>query len=232
MITTILAFLTLYPYLVANLVTLFLLLLCVKRTWISGQGKIAFLSGIMCIPFCLVGLLHEGQYWTPLRLGGGPFGIEDVLFCMNAAVMVWLLATWPFARRITIDITLREVFMRYVLILISGTGAFLLLFMSNEPVMTGTLVIMMTAMLAFIGLECHSWPLAVTGVALFLPLYVIVVGTEFAVWPAYVYSWGSTTIWGNLVAGVPIGEIAWAAAFGLLWPLLIAFSFKIRFKDE
>ena len=225
---TVPAFFTSYPYLFANLLTLVLLILCIKKTWKGGQGRIALLSGLMCIPFSLVSLLHEGQYWNPLRWGGGPFGAEDIRFCINAGILVLFLATGPFVRTITIDVTMRQLFRRYLLVLLPGSGAFLILFLSHGPAMTGTLLIMITAVLIFIGIRHDNLPLSIRGVILFLPVYLILVGIEFAVWPSYIHSWSSPTIWDHPVLGIPAGEIAWAAAFGALWPLLVAYSLDIR----
>lgn len=221
-------FVAVHPYLIGNIPVLIILLIIAMKCWSVGQGRTAVMSGLICIPFSLVGLLHQGSYWTPLRWGGVPLGIEDLILCMNSGMMVWLLATVPFFRRITVPEYRQQVLFRYTLFLAAGGAAFLALLRAGRPVMDGTLEIMGAAAFCLLVFRRDRWPLAAAGAAFFPPVYLAVVRVQFALWPEYVHGWGTTTIWGSPVAGVPAGEIAWAFAFGALWPLIVASVFDAR----
>ncbi len=59
-------------------------------------------------------------------------------------------------------------------------------------------------------------------------IYCGIVKGVFYLWPDFVSCWKSTSPWGLLVFGIPLGEIAWAVSFGLCWPLFAGFVFDLR----
>jgi hypothetical protein len=73
------------------------------------------------------------------------------------------------------------------------------------------------------------WMLAGTGLALFVPFYFLVVRLQFAVFPGYPLQWNRQGPWAAAFLGVPAGELAWAAAFAILWPVMIASAFEVEF---
>jgi len=48
--------------------------------------------------------------------------------------------------------------------------------------------------------------------------------------PSFGAQWNSEALWGPTVFGVPLDEVAWAAAFGLAWPLFAAYLFHARLE--
>ncbi len=210
-----------YPYFFANVPFLLLPpILSLTRRHTLSRG--ALFSGILCMPCGALSLAHVG-YWRPLRLAGGNLGLEDLVFAFAAGVLVWLAAAWPFRH------TLPRLFVlpaRGRPILLSGAAGGVLLVglcrFGMDP-MGATLAV---GGLVFIGLlVCRPrlWPLALSGVLCFVPLYLAIVRIQLALWPAYIGQWNPNSPWAAVtVLGVPVGEVAWAVVFAAFWPPLIA----------
>ena len=72
------------------------------------------------------------------------------------------------------------------------------------------------------------WPLTLAGAAGYVLVYVAVLKLWHVVVPSFGAQWNREALWGPAVFGVPLDEVAWAAAFGLAWPLFAAYLFDAR----
>jgi len=72
------------------------------------------------------------------------------------------------------------------------------------------------------------WPLGVAGLGGFTILYFAVLKAVFTLDPGAANQWNTAVLWGPRVLGVPLDEIAGAAAFGFAWPVFAAYLFDAR----
>ena len=62
----------------------------------------------------------------------------------------------------------------------------------------------------------------------FIIFYFIFIKVGLMVFPEFLQQWTAKNLWGPDVWGIPLDEIAWAAGFGAVWPLIIAYLFNAR----
>ena len=80
-------FFKIQPYLIADIPLLFLILVAAKVVQPCKYGRLSVLSGLVCIPFSVLALLHNESYWKPglhglADLGGkrsAPFAVHPPL---------------------------------------------------------------------------------------------------------------------------------------------------------
>ncbi len=215
-----------YPYFWASV--LFLGLLCLSLWPLPrGQRRMGVLSGMMNIlaaPFCL---FLQGSYWTPKRIGGLPLGPEDILVSFLVASLAGLVAAWPFRHRLGTAQEPGSPWRRYALVGTPTMGLYLLLvlFAGADP-MTSLLVIQVAAGGALLRLRPSLWPLSVSGFLLCPPFYCLTVRLMYWIWPEFVYQWNLQTFWGQLIGGIPLGEVVWVMVYGASWPVYVGYVFQ------
>jgi hypothetical protein len=219
-----------YAYLFSNLTLLAGLLPVLLWTRRRELSRLALVSGVACLPCSLLALAHEAGYWRPVRLGGGPFGAEDLVFSFVAGALVWLAAAWPCddlqgPRPLAVK-------RAAVRLLVWGVASDVLLLglwrVAGMDCMSATALAGVPLGGYLLIRRPRLWRLAATGVVCFVPVYVAIVRAHLYLWPEYVRQWNAEGPWAYLVAGVPAGEIVWAGAFAALWPLAIASAFDVR----
>jgi hypothetical protein len=62
------------------------------------------------------------------------------------------------------------------------------------------------------------------GMVRFALLYAITLKLIFVLAPSFVAQWNREALLG-LVGGMPVEELLWAAAFGAVWPAMMAYAF-------
>jgi len=77
-----------HPYFFANLPLLAAVCLFLILGRRGQLARLALYSGLACLPCSLVAVVH-GNYWRPARLGGGPIGVEDLIFTFTSGAAVW-----------------------------------------------------------------------------------------------------------------------------------------------
>lgn len=219
-----------YPYLVANVPVLLVVLLAALFLARGPYQRSALLSGLICLPAAPLALLHEGIYWSPVRWGGGHFGMEDVLFAFLCGCLVWLLAAWPFRCRLEIDGEVSMCIRRYILVTVLYAPTCVLLWHAGLKGLPNTMVGAMAPVLVALILRRTLWPIAAAGVLLFVPLYTLIVKGQFLLWPEYVLQWNRTGHGATSLLGIPITELEWAVAFAMQWPLLVGYILGVRIR--
>jgi hypothetical protein len=109
------------------------------------------------------------------------------------------------------------------------TAVYVGLWLAGMNCVTATLVVSVGLLILLLGRRISLWRLALAGLVTFTPIYLIEEKLQFAAWPNYLSYWNSGGLWGTLVLGIPLGEIAWAAVFGAVCPVVIASVLDITF---
>ena len=219
-----------YPYLAVSVILLGLFALCCLA---ATDRRAAFLSGLLCAPWGCTAGLYMPDYWNPVRITSAPIGVEDLLFPLANGGIAWFLATWPIRKRMR----LRIEFSRVIKVL-GGWGIVGLVIgavsdrVFGLSVMAATLAAILIVGLTIVILNPEYWPIAVTGGCAFAILYFGIMFMSFRLWPGFLEQWNLPKLWGLAIDGVPLEEIAWAGAFGSVWPLVTAQAFDLRIASR
>ena len=103
---------------------LFVPIIIVGFLIVPVSRQAALLAGIGMIPFAPFATFLQDTYWKPIRIGGGDWGIEDIIFGFAAGAVVFWAATWPIASRIR----LRFEFPRTLIVLFSYVICLMILY--------------------------------------------------------------------------------------------------------
>jgi hypothetical protein len=212
----------LYPYFFACLFggLIFLAIYLVA----GDQKRMMIISGLMMIPLAPLAVLNNGDYWSPERLGGGALGVEDFLFSFLCGGAAWFEAVWLFRNRVTAAIESLLFIARYAWLMAVGVSTCLLgMFMGFDSLSS---VLLCYSILIFIllVLRFSLWPMAVVAGLQGLIYYWVFMKIVFWIWPDFLMQWSSKNIWYENLLGVPAGELAWAATYTAVWPLIIAYA--------
>jgi hypothetical protein len=213
-----------YPYLFTNIISLILCILV--STLLGRQGKIIILSGLLSTPPFFLSAAFEVEYWNPVRLGGWVTGLEDALCSFDVGAMAWIPVALLFNRTMNIDIKWNRFCRNYSVLGILSLGFFVLFILRFDALtsLLATYIVLITVLLL---LHPHLWQISIVGGLGFSVLYVLIVKFYFLLWPDFVSQWKVNNFWGELIWGLPRGEIAYAFSFGFFWPLFIGYVFNI-----
>lgn len=215
-----------YPYLVVS-ATLLLTVIAAARATLGPSGLRGVLrSGGVGLPAGLLAPFFEAAYWRPVRLGGGPVGIEDALFGFASAAWVWYLVVLRFPALAELRPGSTASLATTLASAAATCALFVTAWRSGLDPMTAALATCMTMTFVLLAFRRASPAVAAWGAASFAAAYALVVATAFAVVPAFAAQWSAPGPWGVHVAGVPIGEIAWAGAFGAFWPCFVLHALR------
>jgi lysylphosphatidylglycerol synthetase-like protein (DUF2156 family) len=223
-------FLSAHPYFFANIPMLVAILVGVKYNRPRDVWRLVVPAGLLNIPSSLIAFTFEGDYWTPDRLGGLMIGAEDLVFCVVAGALAWLVAAWPFRHRVRSTVRWRAAMTRYAALGLLGGVVIIGFHLGDRHSMTGFAVASLLVLATVLILRRELWILAPSGAAFYSAVHVSVVRLQFWIWPDYVSFWNHEGLLGSTIAGVPLFEFVWSAVFGGVWPVVVAFVFDLRFK--
>jgi hypothetical protein len=215
------------PYLLASVTYLAVALLLARLTLSRRQARLTAWSGAVHLPAALLAPLLEPSYWAPVRTGGVAFGFEDVLITLAVAVWAWYLVALRFDARLGTPATLRVAFRRSLLPGAVIIGGFLLAWTAGVDPMTALLVVCLLAAVALGALRPDRRELAAWGSLSLSVAWFGLVWATYALAPGFAAQWNGAGAWAVRLAGVPLGEVAWAAAFGAFWPVFLAHVFDV-----
>jgi hypothetical protein len=217
-----------HPYLFANLPILAAVILLPQLAPNRDYRRAAVFSGLACLP-CSLAEITSGEYWRPVLLSRIPIGVEDMIFTYSFGAAAWMIAALWCLESCTVGIrTFRAAFLRLLPWAFTTVAAGMVVWLTGMPHLTAILISSSGLLLFLLIRRASLWRLAVAGLVFFTPLYMFIVNFQFAVWPNYLSYWNTGGPWGTLVLGIPRGEIAWAAVFGAVWPVVIASALDIR----
>lgn len=169
-------------------------------------------------------------YWSPGRLGGQIFGIEDILVCVMLGAGVWFAAALPWRDRLRAPADRDGALLRFVILVLVpipvGMG---LRYGLNLTVMESLIVGMLGLTAVLLALRPDLWRLSVAGVLIYLPYYLVFMALCLALIPGFAAVWDGPELWGPRLLGVPVDELAWATAFAACYPAVVATVLDLRF---
>jgi hypothetical protein len=218
-----------YPYLTESCA---IALLGLGATCLMPEHrKLLLLAGLLNMPNAIVSSFHVPAFWQPKVLGFRVASLEDVIWLFGAGLMVCFAALLPVRGRVFCPALDRRAVARLFACLAGGHGLFLLLlplFPDSVQVMFSS-VIAMFAVGAILVVRERRWiPMALCGSAGYTVFHVLDVKAFYAIWPETRAYWTPAAQLPFAVLGVPAWEVIWAAAFGFVWPLVLAFGLDLR----
>ncbi|MCP3056972.1 lycopene cyclase domain-containing protein [Aurantimonas marianensis] len=167
-------------------------------------------------------ILFDATYWTPTRIGGGMWGSEDILVSFSLGAGVWFAAIVPWRGRLLLSAAWGPALRRLAAIATLTTLTAIVVHTVGAS-NTGTLVIVMAATAVVLG----AWrPVrlryAAAALLLYPPYYVLVLFAAAALVPGFFSIWNGPELSGVRIAGLPIEEIVFVAAFSVSFPLIMA----------
>lgn len=222
---------TAYPYLWASLVAAGVALALIAL--VPKHRYPMLVSGAISGSIAWCGFTLEDVYWSPSRVGGGAVGIEDFLMAAAVGSISWCLAALPSYLPFHNLSWRREVLAgRLIGGLTVGVAVYLGFWLTGFPAMTLYLGIMSTVAAGILVWRPSLFPFAISGALGFSLFWIIMVTICFALWPDSVLVWNHASVWGQPIFDVPLGELAWAAAFGFSCPLFAAFVLDAQFSKS
>ena len=222
------AVLATYPYLVAGLLSLAFVLLVMRWRPLAAHRGMMIQLGLINLPSALLLPLVGRDYWYPHRLGGAGLGLEDALCAFNVSAMGCLPAVLLFGSRLVRPQGSGPKRQRLLIRALLGPTSFLVQLSVGRSSMTSLIITLLIGSLVLVSLRPDLWPALACGLG-FPLLYDASVMIVLRVCPGFIATWTTAPPWGRLLFGIPLGETAWAAAFGLFWPLLAGYVFDLRF---
>lgn len=222
------AVLAMYPYLFAGLLSLGFVLLVMRWRPLAAHRRMMIQLGLINVPSAILLPLVGRDYWYPNRLGGGGLGVEDALCAFNVSAMGCLPAVLLFGARLVHPQGPGPKLRRLLICGLLGLGSFLVQLSVGNSSMTSLIVTLLIGSVVLVSLRPGLWPAALACGLGFPLLYDASVMAVLWACPGFISSWTSAPPWGRLLFGIPLGETAWAAAFGIFWPLLAGYVFDLR----
>lgn len=188
---------------------------------LASAGRIrrsALAVGLVMVVAAPLSVLHDGTYWTPTRLLGGPFGVEDAMFAWRFAVLAMVAAFWPWRhdqKRCPTDPRPGEV----AILGLVGTLVFgLLTYAADRSVMTAFLAAQATVAGTLLIRRPDLWRPALRATTILSAIHAFHLAVAVTFVPGFAAMWqGSQPYWATL-AGIPVEEVVWAATFGACVP--------------
>lgn len=219
-----------YPYLASCLILLQILLVALALD--SARRHLAVLSGLLSSPYALLSVFFVPEYWAPVRTTRLAASPEDFIFSFATGGIVWLLASWPLRRRFTHRLDWARFLGRYLECVVPGVTIGWLCFVSGLGVMASAIV-GIAAVWGVLLWRCGGlWPLSAAGAFGFALFYAVLMVAAVVVWPDLHLHWNAANLWGPRLLGVPVEEIAWALAYGAVWPLFMAYVLDTRLAAD
>ena len=223
--------LTSHPYIFSILPLFTVVCVILFRGRRRQLTRVALYSGLACLP-CSLLALTDREYWRPARLGGGPIGVEDLLFTFTTGAVVWLCSAWPYRRdlRMPSHLPARRVAKRILLWGLPSEALQAALWLAGLDYMSAMLLASVPLLTVLLVRRPRLWILAFSGLAFFVPVHFAGFKLAFATLPDLVLQWNKQGPWATGFLGVPAGELAWAAAFAILWPVVMASALEVEFR--
>lgn len=192
-----------------------------------------FLSAALSIPSAVMSLIFIPAYWNPKLVLPFVPAVEDFLFSLSAGGIVWVVAIWPMRDRLVFPPRVTFRFKRYVLWWIPGVMIFAITYsVLKLPPMFATLIPMVILMVLVCAADRRFWPLAISGAVAFGVLYATWLLAIRLFFPALFMAWTSHNLCGVRIAGIPVEEFLWSAAYGGVWPCLMAHVFDVQIQES
>jgi hypothetical protein len=197
---------------------------CLLYLFLGELRTVALWGGLLMLPLLPTFLFFEGNYWSPIRIGGLVLGIEDPLCLFALGSVATACGFIPFRSRISINTRPHQVILR-VSTAVLGAVLFCLFLMAGYSAHTACLLAFSGLLLLVLILRHSLWHLSLIGALSFSTLGCVMLWLAFWIWPQFEGQWSQDNWWGIRIAGLPLGEVIWAACFGASYPTWVAWCF-------
>ena len=194
----------------------------------SRHRRMMLLSAAAAVCVSPGAIVYEGEYWNPIRWGGGSFGIEDVLFCFSFGSLAWLSAVWPVGRGVVSGIQLRTFVRRFAAALCAYNLAWAALWLGGVSACTAAIVVQLALTATILWLRRDLWPLAISSAMTYLALYCLTLFAIKALLPNLFHLWNGSRLSGARLLGLPVEEYLSILAFAAAWSTLIAYAANVK----
>lgn len=217
-----------YRYLVASLLGLVpLALILIAAGHLRSTAMIC--GAILAAYSPPVAWLYERVYWTPGRLLGGGWGVEDVLFCFHAGAVSWVCAMAPWRGSLSMSPSVRLALRRLAIVTVLAAALLMVLIAFGVGVVASFLLVQ-TASTASLLVARRSYArLLLSVIPTFVPYYFATLTVWRLLLPGFMGMWSGTELTGWNLLGVPIEEYVWVLSFCTGFPVTMAFAFDARF---
>jgi len=198
------------------------------------ERKKIFISAILSLPAACTAVLFVPAYWKPLRITSLSVGIEDLTFSFATGGIVWIIVSFTEGKNLAYNIAFPTVIKRYLILVVLGMSLMLVLYRStNWGVMSEALIgITITGLILLAKYRFKYWRMAAAGSILFTLYYLLIAALILNFFPHMHSYWNKEILLGISVFNVPLEEIAWAFAFGAVWPLAMTYVFDLELSDK
>lgn len=174
-------------------------------------------------------IFFNGVYWSPERVGGLTWGLEDVLVCFSLGAGVWFAALAGCRRPFSYQLRYSEFALRAARIAVPTIALSFVVWSMGAGLMETLLLVMIAACAGLLAIRPALARFAVCAALLYPPYYLaILYGTGWLA-PDFFLIWNGTQLWNITVAGLPLEEIAFVIVFSFCYPLIIGYSLDVRF---
>jgi len=216
-----------YPYLALSLAMQ--APLAAGLLWCRGQRRLLLLSAALAAPFAFTSYFYVPDYWRPIRVANflrtGP---EDLLVSGAMGACIWVVALWPFRRRVRYHVTAARCVGRYAWVAALGVALAFTTKVLGWRAAPGSLITIGAMALLLAVLRGELWRCALAGAIGFPLCCVPLLSASYRLWPHFAEQWNHANLLGVSMFGVPVEEVAWALVTGATWPLFIGYVFDAR----
>lgn len=196
----------------------------------ENQRRPMMLSGLLSAPWSLVSISFVPEYWHPERVLIFLTGIEDIIFSFANGGTVWLLSILVIKDTFLLNLRNTTILKRYIACSMFGIAVMVASRRCGLGLMLSTIISVIALGSILIAVHRRVWPITLLGMTAFTGMYFIVLFITLALWPEFIGQWNIENLWGISVIGIPLEEIVWAAAFGGVWPTMMAYVFDIKWR--
>lgn len=217
-----------YPYLFSNILWLAGLLLVVRLLPSSVHRRLVISLGLIMMPSFLFSPVLTPDYWSPVRVGGWTVGIEDALCSFNVGASAFLPAAFLFRDRLVPSRQSVPRIGHFLAAIAVGQALYFLLWFAGVSSMSALILTQSVAVVLLLLLCPHLWQFCLGNGVAFTLSYCAFLKVLFLIWPNFLACWRTAPPWGALLFGIPFGEVAGAASFGVFWFLFAGYIFDLR----
>ncbi|RQW79755.1 MAG: hypothetical protein EHM62_06205 [Methylococcus sp.] len=217
-----------YPYLFANLLALVIILSAVRVCLPMAHRRLTLWMGLLLAPTFAYSPLLTRDYWEMVRLGGWPTGVEDLVCAFSLGTLGCFAGLILFRDRLTVAARPAPRIAYLLAVIAAAQVPYFGLGLLGFSTLSALVSTQFLGAAILLALRPDLRQLALVNVAGLVVIYPMALSLFYWIWPDFVSCWKTTAPWGLRLAGIPLGEMGWAASFGLVWPLIAGVVFDVR----
>jgi hypothetical protein len=214
-----------HPYLTLSLLGLVLVLAIMYRLPRRRRGIL--IGGLLGAPFGMLSFEFVPDYWDPafafpVHFGGSfAFSLDDLLFSFVTGALAWFFATGASNGALELRADARRILLRFLALGVPGVTLARLLKITVLPELPMIATMISIAVMTGVYIRLKPWALAPAAGACwrFVAAYAVFIAAMIALFPGSLAYWDTPHHPSFSLLGLPLWELAWAAAYGLVFPL-------------